>query len=104
MYKVDAFCSYQPTHTHAEKEDEKGEKIENELRGPVEVIVSTTKQFNTQHNISTANIRRIKDIAMNVPIVQAAFCRSKSKFCLSLSASIIAELIFISIIFLFKHI
>ena len=48
-------------HTHAEKEDEKGEEdIENELRGPVEVIVSTTKQFNTQYNISTANIRRIR--------------------------------------------
>ena len=91
------------THTQKKKEDEKGEKIENELRGPVEVIVST-KQFNTQYNISTANIRRIKDRAMNVQIVQAAFCRSKSKFCLSLSASIIAELIFTSIVFLFKHI
>ena len=93
------------THTQKKKEEEKGEeKIENELREPVEVLVSTIKQFNTKYNISTANIRRIKDIAMNVPIVQAAFCRSKIKFCLSLSASIIAELMFISIVFLFKHI
>ena len=92
------------THTQKKKEDEKGEKIENELREPVEVIVSTTKRFNTQYNISTANIRKIKDRAMNVPILQAAFCRSKSRFCLSLSASIIAVLIFTSIVFLFKHI
>ena len=58
---MNALGSYRPTHTYAGKEDEKGEEdIENELREPVEVIVSTTKQFNTQYNISTANIRRIR--------------------------------------------